>query len=279
MLSGDAYPTRSGDVPVSEAPLSGGAIDAAWFDAPICRNCGSPRSTPYCAQCGQKAARRFELRDIGKESWDRLRYFEAKSLKTIVRLVVTPGTVARDYVLGRRATYMHPLSLLVVLVALLVVMLAANRYFGQYGFADRDVDRMADRVMIYANWSFSLGIVAVFVASWSVFRRRLGYNAVEHAVLAVFVQTVILAAIIVNMVPTMIWSDPAFVAAHRAASQHYLYGIKLAIVAMAFRQFFLLRVRSEWPRLLLAGLVFVGTSWLLLRVYAAAILWLVSRTA
>jgi hypothetical protein len=278
MPTGSTYTANLGDVPAADRPMADGTIESAWFDAPICRNCGSPQSTPYCAACGQKAAKRFELRDIGKETWDRLRYFELKSLRTIARLALTPGMVARDYVLGRRATYMHPLSLLIVLVALLVVMLAANRYFGQVGVADRDVDLMAKRVVSYANWSFSLGIIAVFAGSWTVFRRRLGYNAVEHAVLAVFVQTVILAAIIINMVPTMIWRDPAFVAAHRAASQHYLYGIKLVIVLLAYRQFFLLRVRSEWPRLLLAGLVFVAVSWLLLRVYAAAILWIVSRT-
>jgi hypothetical protein len=268
-----------GEAGATTAPLPEAPVDRAWFDEPVCRNCGSALRTPFCAQCGQKAARRFEWRDIGKESWERLRVFELKSIRTVGRLVVAPGTVAREYVMGRRTTYMHPLSLLVVLVALLVLMLAANRYFSHYGFADRDVNRMAARVMAYANWSFSLGIVAIFLGSWSVFRRRLGYNAVEHAVLAVFVQAIILAAIILNMVPTLIWRDPAFVVAHRAASQHYLYLIKLAIVAVAYRQFFLLRLRSEWPRLMLACLVFVATSWLLLRAYAAVILWLVSRTA
>lgn len=253
------------------------AVDAGWFDAAVCRNCGAARPTPFCGQCGQKAAQRFAWRDIGREGWDRLRYFELKSLKTIGRLVVGPGRVSRDYVLGKRAAVMHPLALLIALVAVLVLVLAANRYFANYGFADRDVDRMAERVMAYANWSFSIGIVAVFLGSWSVFRHRLGYNAVEHGVLAVYVQSIILAAIIVNMLPTLIWRDPGFVAAHRGASQYYLYLIKLAIVAVAYSQFFLLDLRREWPRLLLACLVFAGSSWLLLRAYAAAILWLVTR--
>jgi hypothetical protein len=248
-----------------------------WFDASRCHDCGEQRSTPFCGECGQKAAKRFVWRDIGKEGWDRLRFFEFKFLKTLGRLVPGPGTVARDYVLGRRTAVMHPISLLVALVAILVLMLAANRYFDHYGFADRDVDRMAERVMAYANWSFSIGIVAIWLGSWSVFRRRLGYNAVEHAVLALYVQAIILAAIIVNMAPTLIWRDPAFITAHRGASQHYLYLIKLVIVALAYRQFFLLDLRRDWPRLLLACLLFVGASWLLLRAYAALILWLVSR--
>ena len=261
------------------APLPASSVDAAWFEAPVCRNCGSSRDTPFCPRCGQKAAKRFVWRDIAKESWDRLRFFELKSLKTLARLVTAPGTVARNYVMGRRTAYMHPLTLLVALVAVLVLILAANRYFDLSGFADRDLDRMAERVMAYANWSFSLGIVAIFAGSWSSFRRRCGYNAVEHAILAVYAQAIILAAIIINMLPTLIWGDPGFVAAHRAASQYYLYAIKLAIVTVAYRQFFLLDLRSDWPRLLLACLLYAGVSWLLLRAYAAAVLWLVTATS
>ena len=279
MAATTAEPTGAGAASVDPAPVPPAPVTAGWFEAALCRNCGAARTTPFCGQCGQKAAERFVWRDIGKEGWDRLRYFELKSLRTIARLLVGPGTVARDYVMGRRTAVMHPLSLLVALVAVLVLMLTANRYFGHYGFADGDVDKMAERVMAYANWSFSLGLVAIFVAGWAVFRRRLGYNVVEHAVLAVYVQAIILAVIIVNMLPTLIWRDPGFIVAHRQASAYYLYAIKLAIVAVAYRQFFLLDWRRDALRLLLACLVFLGTSWLLLRAYAAAILWIVSRTA
>ena len=253
-------------------------LGADWFEAPVCRNCGTLRDTPYCASCGQKAAKRFAWRDLVRESWDRLRFFELKSVKTLARLATRPGTVARNYVLGRRTRYMHPLTLLIALVAVLVLVLAANRYFDPYGSAEGDLSRMADRVMDYATWSFSLGIVAVFVGSWTTFRRRLGYNAVEHAVLAVYVQCIILAAIIVNMVPTLIWRDAAFVAGHRAASQYYLYAIKLVVVALAYRQFFLLDLRADWHRLVLACVVYGVCSWLLLRAYAAGILWLVTSS-
>lgn len=254
-----------------------GPIDPAWFDAAACCNCGASVSTPFCGQCGQKAAKRLIWRDIGRESWERIRLFELQSATTLRRLVLSPGRVARDYVLGRRTAYMHPLKLLLVLVAVLVLMLAANRYFGVYLARDRDVDRMAQRVLAYANWSFSLGIVAIFVASWTVFRRRLGYNAIEHGVLAVYCQSIILAAIIVNLLPTLIWRDAGFVLAHKAASQYYVPALKLLLVCAAYTQFFLLDLRREWPRLLLAGLVYVVLNLILLRLYAYAILWLVAR--
>lgn len=277
---------------MSEHPFDGSRLQASnvsprpgttepsseWFDAPICRNCGAASATAHCAACGQKAAKRYTWHDVGAETWERLRLFELKSVKTAGRLIVTPGVVARDFVMGRRTDHMHPLKLLVVLVAALVLMLAINQYFGVYRFSGRsaDVDRMAQRVVAYANWSFSLGIIAVFAASWAVFRHRLGYNAIEHAVLAVFVQDVILILILVNMLPTLVWRDPGFVIQHKLASAWYLPVIKLGVVLLAYKQFFALEWQRDWLRLTVAGVLFAGLSWLLIRAYAHAILWLVT---
>lgn len=277
--------TQSGDTrqpaPAKDAsqrqPLPDVPIDAAWFASQDCRNCGVPRTAAYCGVCGQKAAARLVWRDAWRETWDRLRYFESSSAKTLAKLILSPGRVAREYVLGRRASHMHPLKLLVALVAALLIVLAANRYFHVYDFSGRsgDVDRMASRVLAYGNWSFSLGIVAIFAAARAAFGRRLGYNAIELGVLAVYCQNLILAVIIVNLLPTLIWSDPGFVLWHKTASQYYLYAIKLVIVATAYCQFFLLDPRRDWLRLLAACLIYVGLSWLLLRAYALAIFWLV----
>ena len=260
--------------------LPDGAMSAAWFDAPICRNCEKPLSTRYCAQCGQKAARRLTLRDIAKESWERIRLFEKDSVTTLWKLITSPGLVARDYVRGKRSSYMHPLKLLVALVAILVVVLAASQYFQHFAFAGRngDVDRMAQRVIAYGNWSFTLGIVAIFLGSWMGFGRRLDYNLTEHAVLAICCQNLILTFVIVNLLPTLVWRDPHFVLLHKQASSYYLYAVKLGIVGLAYTQFFRLKLARDWPRLGLACLVYVLASWSLLRLYAAGILWFVGRS-
>ena len=250
----------------------------AWFDAPACRNCGAPRDTPYCPVCGQKAARRLVWRDTVRETWERVRVFEYSSARTLAKLALSPGTVARDFVRGRRSAHVHPLKMLVALVAILVLMLAANRYFATYRFQrNGDVDKMAQRVIAYANWSFSLGIFAILGASWAVFRRRLGYNVIEHAVLSVYTQNLILAVIILNLLPTLIWRSPDFILMHKAASQYYLFVLKLLIVGIAYKQFFLLDLRKDWPWLIGACGLYAGISWAVLRVYAMLILWLVGH--
>ncbi len=255
------------------------AAGDTWFDAGECRNCGAALTTSYCGGCGQKAARRFVWRDIRTETWDRLRLFELPFARTLARLLVAPGTVAREYVMGRRAAHMHPLKLLVAVVAILILLLTANRYFGLYADVGKDavVTRMAQRVLAYANWSFSLGIVAIYAAAWFVFRRRLGYNAIEIAVMAIYCQSIILALVIVNLLPTLVWRSPDFILAHKAASQYYVPAAKMLIVAVAYTQFFLLKLRDDWPKLLLSCILSAAINWALLRIYAMSILWVVSR--
>jgi hypothetical protein len=265
----------SGDAPASDKAI--GPISQSWFEAPVCRNCSVQLTTAYCGSCGQKAARRLSFGDLVKESWERIRWFERDSVKTLLRLIFQPGLVARDYVHGKRASYMHPLKLLVALVATLVLILAANQYFQRFDFVgqSRDVTRMAQRVVTYANWSFTLGIAAIFLGSWIGFGRRLNYNAIEHMVLAIYCQNLILAIVIVNLLPTLVWHSPVFILLHKQASAYYLYAIKLAIVTIAYSQFFRLRLSRDWPRLLLACLIYAGTSWGLLRLYATMLLWII----
>lgn len=255
-----------------------GSAGDAWRDPGTCRNCGVPLSTSYCGTCGQKAAQRLTWRAFGRETWERVRLFELQTLTTAARLLLSPGRVAREYVMGRRSANMHPLKLLAALVAMVVVMLAANQYFARYAFSGRDVvvDRMAERVMLYANWSFSLGIFAIFLGSWIVLRRRLGYNAVEHATLAIYCQSVTLGVVIVNLLPTLVWRDPQFIVWHKAASQYYMFVLKLLIVAAAYKQFFMLEPRRDWLPWSAALVVYAVAGWVLLRLYALAILWLVS---
>ena len=255
------------------------AVSDEWFAQPRCRNCGAAMLTTHCGECGQKAAQRIVWRDMRKETWDRLRLYELESVRTLGTLIVAPGTVARDYVLGRRAAYMHPLKLLIATIAILVLLLAGSQYFSLYaqGNGDAMVKRMAGQVLAYSNWSFSLGILAIVVAARITFRRRLGYNIIEVTVLAIYCQSIILAFISINLLPTLIWHDPAFILTHKAASQIYIPVLKALVVAVGYKQFYLLSWRSDWPRLLLACMMFAAINWTLLRIYAWAILWLVSR--
>lgn len=262
-------PARAAD------PERATAVGPAYFAAAVCRNCGAALDAPYCGQCGQKKAARLGWGELRRETWQQWRLFEMIAPRTLWRLASKPGLVAREYVLGRRKDHMHPLKLLAVVVALLLLMLNANQLFRHHQYSAREdaqVARMAELVQGYANWSFGLSLLAIFLASLLVFRRRLGYNAMEHAVLAVYCQIVIIAAQLLSLSPTLAWTDPGFVAHYKSLSGQWMYAVKLLVVGLAFRQFFVLGMKRDWPRLLVALALYAGISWLLLRAYAYAIL-------
>lgn len=238
------------------------------FAAPVCRNCGAALSTKFCGQCGQQKAARFNLRAVGGEAWSNWRLFEMDVLASAWRLLRKPGTVAREYVLGARKKHVHPLKLLLIAIGVLVLVLAQSNYLASQ---NANVSRAMELVRSYANWSFSLGIVAIVLTSLVVFRKRGGFNTTEHLVLAVYCHFLIICAAIVNLLPTLVWRAPAWLATHKAWSGFGMDVVEAGLVMLAFRQFFLVDLRREWWRLLLAGVVFAAIKWGLVRLYAMAL--------
>jgi hypothetical protein len=251
--------------------------DAVDFEALACRNCGATLDAAYCGQCGQARAHRIGIRDLRDEAWTHWRWFDKLSMQTAVRLVAGPGRVAREYVLGGRSRHFHPLKLLLVAVALLLFALARANYLQSQ--EHEDVTRAMALVAAYGKWSFSLGIMAILAASLAVFPRRLGYNVIEHLVLAAYCHAVILLLVVINMLPLMFDPQPDFVAAHKLASSYYMFAVKAAVVGLAFTQFFVLDLRRDWWRLALAIALFITVNWALTQAYARMLSWYITHHA
>lgn len=245
---------------------------ATFFAAPLCRNCGADLTTPFCGHCGQQKAKRFTHRAVGTEAWQNWRWFELDVLKSAWRLLSKPGVVAREYVFGARKRHVHPLKLLLVAIGVQLLVSAQSDYMGS---GNAGVSRAMALVRSYANWSFSLGIVAIVTTSVLVFRRRGGYNFTEHLVLAVYCHFLIVCAAVISLLPTLLWRAPEWLASHKAWSGVYMGPVEAGLVMLAFQQFFLLDVRREWWRLLLAGALFASIKWGLVRLYAMAVVKLV----
>lgn len=246
-------------------PSSEPVLTDTHFALPQCHNCGQRIDTPYCPACGQKRAERFRLNTIASEAWDKVRVFDFATLRAIWRTLTGPGKVAREFVLGARKKHVHPLKLLLIAIGVLLLLLAQSRYLDS---VNAEVSRAMALAQTYGQWSFSIGIVAILSASALIFRQRLGYNFTEHLVLAIYGHFLIILASIANLLPTLLWRAPGFLAAHKAWSAWYMDGVEMLIVGIAYRQFFLLDWKRHWWRLLLAVLLFAGIKWLLLRGFA-----------
>ncbi|MGH6861698.1 MAG: DUF3667 domain-containing protein [Phyllobacterium sp.] len=240
-----------------------------FFEAAICRNCGAPLETKFCPACGQKKAERFDAAHLRDEAWEKVRWFEADMLKAAFNVVLRPGKVARDYVLGKRKSHVHPLKLLLAAIVLLLLTIARTGYLSS---SDATLNKAIALVQAYSKWSFSLGIVAVLIASNLVFRFRRNFNFVEHLVLATYTHFVIIVANIVNLSPLLFHSSPELLAAHRTYTGYYMDWVEAGIVFLAFGQFFAIDWRRQWWWPAIGAAVFYAAKEGLFYLYARAVI-------
>ncbi len=81
-----------------------------------CRNCDAPLSGPYCAQCGQHAHE--SARTLGAllhEAWHVITHVDGRFWTTLWLLLVKPGQLTLEYFADRRARYMPPVRLYIVI--------------------------------------------------------------------------------------------------------------------------------------------------------------------
>lgn len=243
--------------------------DADYFAAPICRNCNAALDGPYCSQCGQRRASRLQFGVVRAEAWQSYRVFEFGLLRAAWRLARAPGHVAREYVMGARTRHIHPLKLLLPAIGVLLLVLTQANHLSS---AHAQLSQAMEWVRMYANWSISLGVFAIFIASALVLRWRQPYNLTEHLVLAVYAHFLVVCANLLLWLPALLWHGPAFQAWHQWFRIWPMDTIEAAIVAIVCAQFFRFPWRQRWPQLLLAGLAYGAFKFLLVRLYSLAVI-------
>lgn len=94
-----------------------------------CQNCNQPLDVNFvfCPACGQKTdTRRLHLREILHDAWAQFTDID-RGLFTLLRdLVVRPGTVAREYIAGRRKKHFGPLNFYLIVGTILILMMNAT---------------------------------------------------------------------------------------------------------------------------------------------------------
>lgn len=92
-------------------------------DTPACLNCGAPIRGQYCGTCGQRASTRLiSLWELVRDAFGDLFELDSRLWRTMVPLLVRPGLLTRDYLRGRRARYMPPFRMYLVLSLIFFVV-------------------------------------------------------------------------------------------------------------------------------------------------------------
>lgn len=87
-----------------------------------CLNCGNEYEGAYCPVCGQSATtRKLTMATLFEGLMGALFSFDRGIWRTVGHLFSKPGTMISDYIHGKRASYMNPFSLLVILTTIFVI--------------------------------------------------------------------------------------------------------------------------------------------------------------
>jgi hypothetical protein len=90
---------------------------------PDCLNCGTELSGQYCGHCGQRARNRLiSLWELLSDAFGDLLELDSRLWRTLIPLLVRPGQLTRDYLEGRRARYMPPFRMYLVLSVVFFVV-------------------------------------------------------------------------------------------------------------------------------------------------------------
>lgn len=84
-----------------------------------CANCGAPLAGSFCSACGQRAHLHRSIVHVGEEFLHGITHFDGKAWKTLPMLLFHPGKLTRDYIMGRRARYIAPVPLFLLVVFLM----------------------------------------------------------------------------------------------------------------------------------------------------------------
>ncbi|MEL0035313.1 MAG: DUF3667 domain-containing protein [Gammaproteobacteria bacterium] len=101
-----------------------------------CLNCNTPLKGAYCYECGQPD--RHFIRFFPRVLWDMINEafdFDSKIFRTLMPLMFRPGKLSLEYIAGRRARYINPLRLYIVISLVFFLMLSMVARF-----SDEDTD-------------------------------------------------------------------------------------------------------------------------------------------
>jgi hypothetical protein len=154
-----------------------------------CTNCGTEFTGNFCPVCGQGRVKRLEVRSIFHDVLHGIWHWENSILRTLKRLILSPGTTVKDYITGRRKSYVKPFSYFIFMQTLFVVVfhLMSGKYFAFMNVTfNSGNDEVQSRVLeiqhmvsTYVNYlNYFMPVVFAFFL-YLFFRKKTGINYAE----------------------------------------------------------------------------------------------------
>lgn len=93
-----------------------------------CLNCGATVEERFCSRCGQENLEPKEsVGHLIRHFFEDLTHFDGKFFVTVKDLIIRPGFLTREYVAGRRMSYLNPIRMYIFISAVFFVVLFAGK--------------------------------------------------------------------------------------------------------------------------------------------------------
>jgi len=98
-------------------------FDRPSGETPNCLNCGAHLRGQYCGHCGQRSrSRLISLWELISDAFGDLFEIDSRLWRTVVPLLARPGRLTHDYLQGRRARYMPPFRMYLVMSVIFFIV-------------------------------------------------------------------------------------------------------------------------------------------------------------
>lgn len=117
--------TAPGSSAASPAITTAGDAAQALPDDGRCANCGAAVTGKYCSACGQRRHHAIHSTwHFVQETVEDLTHADSRLWRTLAALLVRPGFLTREFLEGRRVSYLPPVRLYLVLSVIYFLILA-----------------------------------------------------------------------------------------------------------------------------------------------------------
>ena len=169
-----------------------------------CRNCNTVFEGNFCNNCGQKAGeKRFMLSNLPVEFLHGFYHVHSGFLFTIRELFIRPGETLRGYIYGKRVSYFHPFTFLLLISLVggfLYKWAGVTEHLNDNLLASGDTVRFTGK---YFSYRMLLAIPA-YALICSILYRPFKYNLAEHLIVNTFLISQSIVLLIVWLLITIV---------------------------------------------------------------------------
>jgi hypothetical protein len=175
-----------------------------------CKNCGHLLHHAYCAYCGQQAkTERITFQYINREIFRFFTHIEKGFLYTSWQSFVKPGTVAKNFIEGKRIGYQKPVSYFLIWTAIYVLLiLLYEKIFGKNIVIDRSSYFGNSNAAEYATHYMSLTL-GLLIPLYAVYLQLCGmkkyYNYFESFIAILYAQGTVLFVQVLFAISALLW--------------------------------------------------------------------------